>query len=610
MAHDVFLSYSSNDEKIAAEVCAALEASGVKCWIARRDIVGGMFSSAIVRAIRACKIVVLIFSSSANKSLYVAQELERAVNHEKVICTFRIEDVQPSEHLELWVSAVQWLDAWIPPKEDRLKQLTDNVKVLLAEFVPPPPPPPSETNIIVQTIGVSHYRDRGGQESFMYAPAPLGEVAQDSVLVPVNWQSIQQHLWELRTRVEDLTRRALVGQRREQSAIESIANSLARNVLPAGGFLGMMSPGVNPQLDLIQDAASEIPWEVFEESYFTCSLCHHSTLPHRPPVSAQPYCERCGTRMDAVGGKLSLVLHITHVVRGISRPDGNGQQFLFIEDPNGDLCGKEKDPQHLCREHLVALRQVVKQLGYMIRQLSRKEATVEAVLNALADPMLGGVYYYGHGFFPSDGDEGCLCLADGKLFASRIRELEPTAKFVFLNTCEGAATGRNWQIEKRSSSVAQAFARGGRGRVVIAPIWPMVNLQAAEAALEFFQSAASATPLGEALRSARQKSLQRYQDGESHLSWMAYRFFGDPNKCFPIPPVTVAAKQSVVPPTARSRIFDEREQLDTELFAFGIDEVLLYAARRRNHACRKQLTLSDFLSGLIRTGDLTRYVLM
>ena len=40
MAHDVFISYSHFDKYAADATCAALEAVGIRCWMARRDMRG------------------------------------------------------------------------------------------------------------------------------------------------------------------------------------------------------------------------------------------------------------------------------------------------------------------------------------------------------------------------------------------------------------------------------------------------------------------------------------------------------------------------------------------------------------------------------------------
>jgi hypothetical protein len=52
LAHNVFISHSTKDKEIAAEICAALEADGISCWIAPRDIKPGEeWPVAIVKAV-------------------------------------------------------------------------------------------------------------------------------------------------------------------------------------------------------------------------------------------------------------------------------------------------------------------------------------------------------------------------------------------------------------------------------------------------------------------------------------------------------------------------------------------------------------------------------
>ena len=75
MAHDVFISYSSKDKLTADAVCAALEANGIRCWIAPRDILPGSdWGEAIIDAIHACRAMLLIFSSNSNASAQINRE--------------------------------------------------------------------------------------------------------------------------------------------------------------------------------------------------------------------------------------------------------------------------------------------------------------------------------------------------------------------------------------------------------------------------------------------------------------------------------------------------------------------------------------------------------
>lgn len=62
MVHDVFISYSTQDKGTADAVCNALESAKSHCWIAPRDIVGGMaWTESIVKAIGECRVMVLVF---------------------------------------------------------------------------------------------------------------------------------------------------------------------------------------------------------------------------------------------------------------------------------------------------------------------------------------------------------------------------------------------------------------------------------------------------------------------------------------------------------------------------------------------------------------------
>ena len=140
MAHDVFISYSSLDKAVADAACAALEACGIRCWIAPRDIIPGKeWGDAIVEAINASKALVLIFSASANKSPQIRREVERAVHKGLPIVPLRIEDIAPTRSLEYFIGSVHWLDALTPPVESHLRRLAEAVRALL-QIDPDRPP--------------------------------------------------------------------------------------------------------------------------------------------------------------------------------------------------------------------------------------------------------------------------------------------------------------------------------------------------------------------------------------------------------------------------------------------------------------------------------------
>ena len=132
MSHQVFISYCTEDTSVAESVCAELEKAGVVCWMAPRDVrPGENWGRSIIKAIAGSKLMVLVFSGHTNSSRHVNNEIERAVSHRVTIMPFRIEKVQPSEDLELFISSCHWLDAYAPPIEPKIRQLVSAVRSVL-----------------------------------------------------------------------------------------------------------------------------------------------------------------------------------------------------------------------------------------------------------------------------------------------------------------------------------------------------------------------------------------------------------------------------------------------------------------------------------------------
>ena len=132
MACDVFISHSVKDQRVADAVLAKLEAESVTCWIAPRDVVPGAdWGESIIDAIESSRIMILIFSQSANDSSQIKREVERAVNKGVYIIPFRVDDIEPTKALEYFISSSQWMDAFSPPLERHLDNLAKTVKAVL-----------------------------------------------------------------------------------------------------------------------------------------------------------------------------------------------------------------------------------------------------------------------------------------------------------------------------------------------------------------------------------------------------------------------------------------------------------------------------------------------
>ena len=137
MAHDVFISYASEDKIVADAVCGMLESHGVRCWIAPRDVLPGVaYGEAIIDAIHGCRVMILVFSSKSNTSAHIPKEIERAVSAGVSVIPFRIEDVRPGKSLDYFIGSVHWLDALTRPLEQHLERLVQNVQTLLSRDAP------------------------------------------------------------------------------------------------------------------------------------------------------------------------------------------------------------------------------------------------------------------------------------------------------------------------------------------------------------------------------------------------------------------------------------------------------------------------------------------
>ena len=124
-----FVSYASQDVVVADTVCAALEAAGLPCWIAPRDVrAGESYAAAIVQAINDCRMLVLVLSKSAIDSPHVLREVERASSKKRPVLSIRMDAAALPPDLEYFLSANHWLDASAGPLERILPALVESVR--------------------------------------------------------------------------------------------------------------------------------------------------------------------------------------------------------------------------------------------------------------------------------------------------------------------------------------------------------------------------------------------------------------------------------------------------------------------------------------------------
>jgi hypothetical protein len=134
VAREVFISYSQGDYTCAMELVGRVEAAGIDCWIAPRDIAPSSdWAAEIIDAISNSRVMILVYSASSNDSPQVRREVERAVHKQVSILPFRIENVLPSKSLEYFLSSQHWMDAFPPPREPHYARLCAYLKNQLSK---------------------------------------------------------------------------------------------------------------------------------------------------------------------------------------------------------------------------------------------------------------------------------------------------------------------------------------------------------------------------------------------------------------------------------------------------------------------------------------------
>lgn len=129
----IFISHSSQDRRVAGRLCDALERRALRCWLASRDIgPGENFQEAIVKAIRSVRVMVLVFTGSANNSNEIKKEMALASQNRLVVIPLRVEDVLPSDAFLYELSTRQWIDAF-DNWEEAVGRLADQINGVVGE---------------------------------------------------------------------------------------------------------------------------------------------------------------------------------------------------------------------------------------------------------------------------------------------------------------------------------------------------------------------------------------------------------------------------------------------------------------------------------------------
>ncbi len=147
MPKQVFISHAEENREVASRICTTLEARGITCWIAPRDIPAGAdWAGAIVGAIAETEVMVIVLSAEANASRHVMREVALAVDKESVVLPFRVQTVEYGESLYYYLSPYQWIDATAPPLDQHIEMLAQRIGGVLGVPTEAPARSPSKAS--------------------------------------------------------------------------------------------------------------------------------------------------------------------------------------------------------------------------------------------------------------------------------------------------------------------------------------------------------------------------------------------------------------------------------------------------------------------------------
>lgn len=351
-----------------------------------------------------------------------------------------------------------------------------------------------------------------------------------TVLTPFIRELVEAELLDARRQIEKLVHTAAAGAGR--GCVDIASNSARLRQLVFGeASLSAHAPFRRSVLLDVDGYCATIAWELVNDDFVACTAPEHRWVRSLGPHGEHPVRCPAGHSVVVCCGPLGVHRHLGlrhedwHLPRRRRfHPGGTAKKVLILGDPQDNLDAE----QHLCLlDHILSM-------GFSVELDRGGFASRRNLLRALEDPDVAAVYVFAHGAHPGNGLPARIVLHDNEVIcAKNLPPYLPGQPFVFLNCCWSAE--EEWsQTAGATDSLAGAFLRRGASAVVGA-LCRVTARQAARAAGRFFQEAMLASTLGHALARVRSESYRRYLEGEADLSWFAYRFYGNPQRCLATP---------------------------------------------------------------------------
>lgn len=128
--YDVFISYSSKDQKLVEAMCHYLEERNLRCFVAYRDVPKGKdWGPFIEKGIEDSKVLVYVHTEASNMSEETTREINLAFEEGCVVIPFRVSSIKYGTGKRYRLNNVNWLDAFPQSPENYFGDLFDILKV-------------------------------------------------------------------------------------------------------------------------------------------------------------------------------------------------------------------------------------------------------------------------------------------------------------------------------------------------------------------------------------------------------------------------------------------------------------------------------------------------
>jgi class 3 adenylate cyclase/CHAT domain-containing protein len=245
----------------------------------------------------------------------------------------------------------------------------------------------------------------------------------------------------------------------------------------------------------IDDNLVQVPWELlFDGKDFFC-------------------------RRFSMGRTVSTKQPVSIAARAISRP----LKMQILADPRGDLSASYDEG--------IGIKNEIGKLEDWF-DVSLKTTDIRTDYVKAKIRYFDIVHYAGHAEHDSNdpGQSGWI-LKDGKITGGEIMQMigaMPMPSLIFSNACQTGQTDE-WKLaddyEDKIFGLANAFLVSGLQHY-IGTFWEIPDEAGFHFALQFYKILAEGVTIGEAVRRARYRLVEKY--GEDTIVWASYMLYGDP----------------------------------------------------------------------------------